>query len=175
MYKRQSLSYEERALRIGFEIGWLQYSRFPSPAAQVDIELDLSPLTVALPTPAQPAPPKFRDIFVPRVGVEWLARQTQAVSVVLRTGYFYEGSPVPPQRGQTNFVDNDKHGVSVGAGFEINTRGTIIDGPLTIDIAALWIELADDHVEKSNPVDPIGDYTHRGRLLGVSSSIGVAF
>ena len=170
-----SVSYNESPLRIGFEIGWLQYSRFPSPAAQVDIELDLSPLTVALPTPAQPGPPRFRDIMIPRIGVEWLTLKTQALSMMLRTGYFFEASPVPSQRGQTNFVDNDKHGISFGAGFEIQTRGAIIDGPLTIDIAALWIELANHHVEKSNPVDPIGDYTHRGRLLGISSSIGVTF
>ena len=113
--------------------------------------------------------------MIPRIGVEWLALKTPALSMMLRTGYFFEASPVPSQRGQTNFVDSDKHGVSVGVGFEINTQDHIIEGPLTFDIAALWIELADHYVEKTNPVDPIGDYTYRGRLLGVSCSIGVTF
>lgn len=64
--------------------------------------------------------PKWKDTFVPRVGVEhkhldWL---------ILRAGFSYEPSPVPEQTGRQNFVDNDKEVISIGAGFpfKIDTR-----------------------------------------------------
>lgn len=64
--------------------------------------------------------PKWRDTFVPRIGVEYKVIE----EVILRGGFSFEPSPVPDQTGRQNFVDNDREIFSVGAGFpfKIDTR-----------------------------------------------------
>ncbi len=59
----------------------------------------------------------FDDIIVPRVGVEFEALPW----LLLRFGYFYQPSPAPEQDGFTNLIDNDKHVLSIGVGFQYDT------------------------------------------------------
>ena len=63
----------------------------------------------------------FNDTWSGRLGVQWQATaQTQ-----LYGGLRYEQTPVPDQTGRTNYVDNDRVGVSGGARhrFAIGERG----------------------------------------------------
>jgi long-chain fatty acid transport protein len=55
---------------------------------------------------------KFKDIYVPRLGVEYKASSVMS----LLFGYFYEPSFVPDSAvsGTMNYLDNDKHVASVG-------------------------------------------------------------
>ncbi len=64
--------------------------------------------------------PGWRDTFAPRAGIEYQLME----HVILRGGFSFEASPVPPQRARQNFVDNDREIFSIGAGFpfKIDTR-----------------------------------------------------
>ena len=93
--------------------------------------------------------------MIPRIGVEWLKLKTPALSMMSERVISLRPPLSHLSEDQPTFVDNDKHGISFGAGFEIQTRGAIIDGPLTIDIAALWIELADHHGKVKTQLTPL--------------------
>lgn len=59
---------------------------------------------------------KFKDIWVPRVGVEY-----DLLSFLkLRGGYFFRPNAVPDQVGGTTAIDLDTHALSVGAGLKIS-------------------------------------------------------
>jgi len=159
---------------VAFDLGWHRWSVFENPASQILLDLDIGQFNdlVDLP-PSLPLPaPHYHDIVVPRLGVEHVA-WIDARGRVLRArgGYLYEPSPAPPQWGETNFIDNDKHGLSLGAGLELPHLGAVIPRPLSLDaFVSLTLFEARDHA-KISPVDPVGDYRSDGRILaaGVAS------
>lgn len=59
----------------------------------------------------------FRNVFSGALGAQWQYSEHTA----LRAGIGYEPSPVPDQTGRTNYVDNDRLAISLGAGhsFEV--------------------------------------------------------
>jgi long-chain fatty acid transport protein len=153
---------------VAFDLGWHRWSAFENPAARIEIDLDVGMFNdfVDLP-PALPLPaPHYHDIVVPRLGVEHRAWQDRRGRVVrARGGYVYEPSPAPEQFGETNFIDNHKHGLSLGAGLELPGLGEVIPRPVSVDaFVALTLLEARDH-QKLSPIDPIGDYRSDGRVL----------
>ncbi|MCO4762223.1 MAG: outer membrane protein transport protein [Myxococcales bacterium] len=64
-------------------------------------------------------PRTFNDTVSVRLGGE-IARQS---GPTFRAGLSWEPSPVPPQTGRTNYVDNDRARLTVGAGHAIELRG----------------------------------------------------
>jgi len=105
--------------------------------------------------------PRFEDVFVPRVGVEWRFDGGFA----LRAGYYFQPTPIPEQRGRTNLIDLDKHVFSFGAGYAYWTQRdqVVRDGeqariesrewnPLSIDLFFQWHHLLDAKVSKE--IDP---------------------
>ncbi|MEZ4431068.1 MAG: hypothetical protein R3F65_01560 [bacterium] len=85
---------------VAVDVGWLDWSRFPSPTARLELALELAPLSFELPLPAEPLAPGFHDIVVPRVGAEWAALAGEWGRLLVRGGGFYEPSPAPDQRGR---------------------------------------------------------------------------
>jgi len=86
-----------------------------SPAASLWVALDLtwaewSDYRDPMRTRPQPG---FSDTFTPRLGLEYALPG----GIVLRTGYFFQPSPVPEQTQASNYLDNDKHVVSAGIGY----------------------------------------------------------
>jgi hypothetical protein len=69
----------------------------------------------------------FDDVFNLRVGLAVdLAR-----GVVVRGGYGFEPTPLPPQRGVTNLLDSTRHVAALGGGFDLDALGwapVVIDG-----------------------------------------------
>ncbi len=59
--------------------------------------------------------PPMKDIFVPRIGLEYFLREKLA----LRTGYSFQASPVRQQKmgNPVNYIDNDVHNISFGLGY----------------------------------------------------------
>ncbi len=88
-----------------------RWSEYPGP---------LERTTERSPEPPRPA---MADTFVPRVAFEkeW-ARRTQRWA--LRGGYFFEASPLPSRTERANYLDNDRHVVSLGASVSARWRGT---------------------------------------------------
>jgi long-chain fatty acid transport protein len=72
---------------------------------------------------AEPPRPQTADTFVPRLGFEkqW-ARREQRWS--LRGGYFFEPSPLPARTEGANYLDCDRHVLTVGAAVSARYRGS---------------------------------------------------
>lgn len=150
---------------LAFDLAWHRWSVFENPAARIDIALDIGMFNDLVDIPPQePLPaPHFHDIAVPRLGVE----HTRG-DVRLRAGYAYEPTPAPAQSGATNFIDNDKHTLSLGAGVDKAGLGGIVLRPISFDVAlaATWLP-ARDHA-KLVPADAVGDYRSGGLVLAGS-------
>jgi hypothetical protein len=63
--------------------------------------------------------PAFSNVLLVRIGAEHQVRPW----LVLRGGYGFEPSPVPPQVGVTNFVDGHRHVLAVGGGLDLRPLG----------------------------------------------------
>ena len=92
-----------------------------------------------------------------------------------RLGYGFEPSPVPDQTGITNFVDSDKHVISVGFGLSKAFKDAALNGPVSLDVHYQLIQFEARNVRKDNPADFIGDYQSFGAIHGVGATMGVQF
>jgi len=105
------VAYEpNQASTLSFDLCWLNWSRYK------DILHDIPD-------------PKFKDILVPHLGIEYVPIPRLAV----RGGYYYEMSPVPDQTGKSDYIDNNKHVLSVGAGWTTEARSTFPNKPISIE------------------------------------------
>lgn len=102
------------ALLVTADLTWYRWSAYPGPA------LRISPLdpndTVAAGLNYPPVEEvKFKDIFVPRLGAEYLLSK----AAVLRAGLGYRASPAPVPRAEerSNLLDADVLSASVGGGY----------------------------------------------------------
>jgi long-chain fatty acid transport protein len=169
------LAWEEPRWLVSADVSWLQWSRFPPPASEIQIELDLDPLDFAVPPSDAPLNPEFDDIFTARVGGEYVALQSRYLDLTTRAGYFFEPTPAPDQPGQTNYIDSSRHGASLGLGFAFHDFSAVFPRPLLFDVAAQFIGLREREYVKDDPADPIGDIVSRGHIWGFSSTIGFLF
>ena len=154
---------------LAFDLAYHRWSTFQNPSAKIDPpDLDLGQFNQFVNIPAFPPlpAPNFHDIAVPRLGLEWLARANADHRLLARAGYIYEPSPAPEQVGESNFIDNDKHTFSVGAGLELrHGLGAIIPRPVSFDISLGITTLVPRDHHKLSPVDPVGDYRSSGHVL----------
>ncbi len=168
-------AYDGPGWLVSFDLQYLEWSRFPSPTARVDIELDVPGLNLTVPPVAVPRKPRFKDIVVMRFGAEYRVYDGRYVSLDVRGGYFFEPSPAPDQPSVTNFVDADKHGIAGGFGVEIHDATAVLPGPLVLDFAMQGIVLDERQYLKSDPADPVGDYAATGHVLGGAATCKFLF
>lgn len=181
-------------LRVNADFTFVNWAAYESPTAATKAHLQVDappgiPLTLpADPRPTRVIPPAFRNRLVPRVGVEYVIpvagapRQVRGddlerrlVEIPVRAGYVFESSPVPPQTGLTNFVDADRHTVSLGFGVTLNAPGAVLPGSLTLDVHGQLSILPERVTHKDNPADFIGDYRAGGTMLGVGTTLSAVF
>lgn len=162
-----------RGWLIAADVGYHRWSRFTNPSASIELELELGEFNDLVDLAEQPPlpDPHYHDILVPRLGIEGPLLQTADSTLLVRAGYSWEPSPAPEQIGETNFVDNDKHTMSLGFGYTASRLGEIFLKPISIDVYAAMTWLPDRAHQKLSPVDPVGDYRAGGVIpqLGVSS------
>ncbi len=161
--------------RVSADLGWLDWSRFPTPTARLELELDLAPLNFDLPLPAEPIAPGFHDIIVPRLGLEYRAIEAPWGRLDLRGGGFYEPSPAPDQPGATNYVDSDKWAAALGMGLALADPSGVLPHPVQLDVGAQVIRMTPRTYLKDDPADPIGDFTAEGWALGITAGLGFDF
>jgi long-chain fatty acid transport protein len=65
------------------------------------------------------------------------------LALPLRAGYAYEATPVPPQSGNTSFLDATRHLLSLGVGMEVEGLDPVLLGGLCLDLALQWGLLED--------------------------------
>jgi long-subunit fatty acid transport protein len=99
--------------------------------------------------------PRFKDVFAFKVGGEKqiIERNTYLGDVILRAGYGFWKSPVPEQRGETNFLDNDKRILAVGVECRRENLGTWWTKPVSVQAMAQYHYL----VERSYTKDISGE------------------
>jgi long-chain fatty acid transport protein len=150
--------------RVAFDATFARWSRFEHPAADIEIEVDIGEFNdlVDLPEPLALPAPRFHDILIPRLGLEGPLGRLGDGLLAGRAGYSWEPSPAPEQVGETNFVDNDKHTLSIGIGWVLDGLGEIVPKPVSIDgyLGLTWLP-GREH-RKLSPVDPVGDYRSSG-------------
>ena len=149
------------------------WSLAPDPSLQFEMQLSGEVIEAfgigdALDFVAGPSAfPQLKDVWSLHVGGEVWATD----HVVGRAGYSYRPTPVPPQTGLTNYVDNDAHTVSAGFGLTYPDPLNLDDDPITVEITAAYTILPDRTVVKQSASDPVGPYTHGGNILGFSFTV----
>ena len=147
---------------VAFDLAWHRWSTFENPAAHIELGLDLKQFQDLVDIPPQePLPlPHFHDIAIPRLGVEHTRGGAR-----WRAGYAYEPSPAPAQRGATNFIDNDKHTLALGAGVDKAGLGGIVLKPISFDFALGITWLPERTHAKLIAADPVGVYRSAGVIV----------
>lgn len=149
------------------DFAWVEWSAFVSPYGSGNIN------TQVIGDARQEA--GFRDIPVPRFGVEKESVETGAVLKRLRyrAGYLYHPSPVPAQTGDSNFADSDRHLFSVGLGLGLQNPWRD-EGLIDVDLFFQYNWLKNREVRKltSSNVGAPG-YTAGGKILfyGLGASL----
>jgi hypothetical protein len=183
-----------RNLKVNLDFTFVNWAAYESPTSltTTNIQLDLPPgVPIALPPNPKPVdviPPRFKNRLVPRVGVEYIVpvagryravsgddRDHRLIEVPLRAGYVYEQSPVPPQTGLTNFVDANRHTLSLGAGLTVNAPGAVLPGSLTLDVHAQYSILPERLTQKENAADFVGSYRASGSMSGLGATMTAVF
>ena len=153
-----------RRVLVAGDLTWQRWSAYENPSARIEIDLDLNEFNdmVNLPEAAPIEPAYFHDVVVPRLGIEVLAARSEHVTWRARAGYAYEPSPAPEQATESNFVDNDKHTLSIGVGAEIARVPDVVPLPFDIDLFAAGSVLPERAHAKLRANDPVGDYVSKG-------------
>lgn len=169
------------ALHVNADVTWVNWSSYANPTAKTIASLSAEVpdgFPIELPKDVKDTlldDPGFSDRIVPRIGLEWFLPIASAdgeegpVRVPLRAGYVFELSPVPPQTGNTNFVNADRHTGSFGVGIEVPSIGVGLDlhGALSI--------LPETTTLKTSPVDLVGDYRAEGEMVNAGATLRGAF
>ena len=148
-------------LLVELDVTWMDYSAYQASTPQYVFEEDVPDWVKTLMSMHNFPDPGFKDVFVPRLGSEFLLNKT----FTLRGGYYYQASPVPDQRGITNYADADKHVLSIGGGVSAFLPPKILEKPILIDFVFQTQILENRSVVKDDPEDPVGDYTIDGEIF----------
>ena len=184
-------------LTVNLDFVFVNWAAYESPTAvttanlNVTLPPDLPPGTVALPPSPKPVtviPPGFQNRLVPHLGVEYVFPvaggyrhlegdpiERRALEIPVRAGYVYERTPVPPQTGTTNYIDTDRHTVSLGTGLTLNAPGSVLKGSLTLDVHGALSVLPERVTLKQSPADFVGDYTASGTMLTLGTTLTAVF
>lgn len=170
-------------LLVAADLTWVDWSAYESPVSRVRYVLDIpipeelqgSVTIPSAPPGTDPLPPRFRDRLVPRLGGEWRHALSPAFVLAARAGWAFEASPVPTQHGETNFVDADRHVLSVGLGLSMDVLPAILPKPLELDLHGQLFLFSERLVRKTDPADPVGDYRADGTITAAGATLTAVF
>ncbi len=171
-------------LRTNLDVTWVNWGAYVPPVASLNVALDIPPPAGGWPngvTPPQaPAPTriealKMSDRAVPHVGVEWRALARPRWEGFARAGYEYAKSPIGAQTGLTNYIDRDRHSMSIGLGLRAIAPIAELPGDVRLDAHAQLSELVTATTRKADPADLVGDYTAGGHIWNVGATLTVGF
>ena len=138
------------AFRVGFEVEWLETSRFDG------IPVDIKNNNVLL--PSRTIPQDWKDHWTYGFGFDLVCSENWT----LRGGYMYLESPMPSDTIFPTEAENDMQSISVGLGYD--------NGDHAVDLAYM-LSLSDDQSVSGNP-DPTlnGEYEFESHFVSVSYS-----
>ncbi len=165
------------SLHINADLTWVNWSGYKNPTAKTiaKLEAEVPPeFPVELPGELRQTVLEklyFADRIVPRVGIEWYLPGfndkggAPILRVPVRAGFVYEKSPVPPQTGTTNLVDNDRFTGSIGFGVEIPVAR------VSLDVHGAISGLPERITLKNSPANLVGDYRAEGEMINVGTTL----
>lgn len=174
-----SYRFEEWDLAVSADVVYALWSGAPDPSvySRIDIGGPLFEGTGLGEALAAPAPGQeravdlaFRNIFIPRVGVEqgfgWLS---------VRGGYAIRPSPAPLQTSGTNYADSTAHIFSAGLGARFHDPLGALANPLIVDAGgAIHFHPTRRH-EKIDSRDPVGSFETSGYVAVAGLSVRYEF
>jgi long-chain fatty acid transport protein len=171
-------------LKVNLDFTWVNWSAYVPPVAKLDVALDIPPPPSGFPNgimpPTTPAPTHVvkmdvHDRIVPHLGVEWRALSKSRFDGFIRGGYEYAKSPIGEQTGVTNYLDRDRHSVSLGLGFKMTRPlGKLVDD-IRFDVHGQLSILPEGVTHKSDPADFVGDYVAGGQIWNLGTTISIGF
>jgi len=127
-------AYAAERWRIEADGSFNEWSRFPDPNLIIDIDVQIPIIPIEFMNSIK-RPPKYHDTFTGRAGVEGNVWDHRHFDLMLRGGYAFDPTPVPPQRGYTNQLDADRHIGSVSTGIRWTGVGDKqFRAPITLDL-----------------------------------------
>ena len=171
-------------LKATCDFTWINWSAYVAPVAKLDVVLDIPPPAGGWPStiqpPQAPAPTRIvpltmHDRVNPRLGVEWRALSLRKVEGFVRGGYEWAKSPIDAQSGLSNYIDRDRHTMSVGLGTTLHDLARELPGALSIDAHFQYSALIEETTLKDSPADYVGDYTAGGHIINVGLTTTFVF
>jgi long-subunit fatty acid transport protein len=157
-----------KKLTLSAELLFQNWAAINEVSARIITNFDPDELGVEVPASDYvPTPPNYKNTFAPRIAAAY-AMDIDVYTLVLRAGYAFIPTPVPPQRGVTNYGDSNRHVIGVGATF-----GFVWDWlklPFEIDAGVQFQRIAPRTVEKDDPLSPGGDLSIVGMVYGLSAA-----
>jgi hypothetical protein len=149
-------------LRLMSALQLARWSRAPSPAADLamDVDLGLSPGQ----REGRFVRPAYRDTLSPRVGLEVLPGGLTS-KWALRAGYAFTPSPIPEPKGFASPADAPTHTFALGAGLSFGLVGGV---DLRADAAGQLVKLQNRTFDKGDDTIPFARY-EAGGYVGVAN------
>jgi long-chain fatty acid transport protein len=172
------------SLHANLDLTWVNWGAYVPPVARIGTTLEVPPppggwpagiAPPRAPTPVAVVPIEMHDRVVPHVGIEWRALVRTKWEALLRGGYEFARSPLGAQSGATNYVDRDRHSVSLGVGVRVLAPGSVLPGDVRFDAHVQLSVLPTETTTKTDPADLVGDYTAGGQIWNAGATAAVAF
>jgi len=173
------LSYATGNWLFAVDGSYNEWSEFPHPSLDVSVHFKIPVLPIAFRDSVAEAP-HFHDTVTVKTGAEVTAWRGNDGVFMTRFGLGYDPSPVPPQRGNTNFLDTDRWIGGVSVGWRWLGVGTYkFSAPLVFDLGGQLQYLPARVTEKADTVDPTNPGYPRvgfqGWLYAVGGTLSIPF
>lgn len=158
------------AWRLNVDLGFEQWSRYPSPVARsaAHVEADVPfGLPLELPPNSElPAPSSagFHDRFTLRAGVERLLPLSRASTLAVRAGYAYLPSPAPRVLDSAQLLDVSEHVFSLGSGVALAQLSRYWPCGVSLDAYASYGHLPNRRLERQGETILAKGYTFSAGL-----------
>src|SRR5690606_15261473 len=162
-----------KRLNLGAELAFQNWKALENVAAGIITDFDEDELGIEVPaTSFVQVEPGYRNTFSPRVIASY-ALDVDIYTITLRGGYSFAPTPVPEQRGLTNFADSNRHVIGLGGTFGF--YWPFLKSTVEFDLGAQLQRVTRREMEKDNPVSPGGDLSIRGMVYGISAAGRISF
>jgi hypothetical protein len=166
------VSAQRQAWRANVDLGFEQWSRYPSPVARsaAHIEADVpAGLPLALPPNTElpaPASAGFQDRLTWRAGVERSLGLSGSTELLLRAGYAYMPSPAPRTSDDAQLLDASEHVFSLGTGIALRRLARWLPHQVELDAFGLYGHLPNRRLERQGRL-----FQAKGRVVSAGLTL----
>jgi len=163
---------------LAADVTWYDWSAYPGPFIQASAQPDSSVAqTVEFPEREKP---DFRDVFVPRLGLEYIHQERFAA----RLGYSLRLSPAPSPSGRDNILDADTHGLSLGFGsrWDLGKENPAAEKKsgasqpfIGVDVYFSLFLMPEQTVHKDPAQETLSDYSYGGKAFDAGLAITLGY